>query len=43
MSKEMEEFLKDIQIPCDFCGEMMCDGFCTNSKQIIKPEEKETK
>ena len=27
-SPEVEEFLDVIQIPCDVCGDIYCDGFC---------------
>lgn len=25
---DLNEFLEAVQIPCDFCEEIMCDGFC---------------
>lgn len=27
-SEEMDQFLSSINIPCDDCGDIMCNGFC---------------
>lgn len=32
-SPEVNEFLEIIQIPCDLCGDVYCDGFCENGSE----------
>ena len=28
IERRMQDFLSEINIPCDRCGDPMCDGFC---------------
>jgi hypothetical protein len=29
---EKLDFLQTVQIPCDVCGEVLCDGFCDDEQ-----------